>query len=197
MSNFIISPAVPMDRALSNLNATMGSMNPASSPKEEKQTSRTIETLSAKVTISEEAIRRLVESQKENKGPKPGVGIADEQISAEEGREIKKLAARDQEVRDHERAHMMAGGILVRRGASYQYTTGPDGKRYAVAGEVSIDSSEVSDNPQATITKMQQVRRAALAPAEPSTQDRSVATSASQKEAQARQELRQQGLKEY
>ncbi len=88
----------------------------------------------------------------------------------------------------------MAGGALVKRGASYQYTTGPDGKRYAVAGEVTIDSFVVSDTPQATITKMQQVRRAALAPAEPSAQDRSVATSASQKEAQARQELRQKGL---
>ncbi len=145
---------------------------------------------STKVTISEEALRRFGETQKRENSPDNG------QISAEEAREVNKLAARDQEVRDHERAHMMAGGSLVRRGASYQYTTGPDGKRYAVAGEVTIDSSVVSDNPQATITKMQQVRRTALAPAEPSAQDRSVATSASQKEAQARQELRRKTLEE-
>jgi len=145
---------------------------------------------STKVTISEEALRRFGETQKKDNS------LNKDQITPEEAGEIKKLAARDQEVRDHERAHMMAGGALVKRGASYQYTTGPDGKRYAVAGEVTIDSSVVSDNPQATITKMQQVRRAALAPAEPSAQDRSVATSASQKEAQARQELRQKGLEE-
>ena len=143
---------------------------------------------STKVTISEEALRRFGESKKNENKPN------EDQITAEEAREVKELAARDQEVREHERAHVMAGGSLVRRGASYQYTTGPDGKRYAVAGEVTIDSSVVSDNPQATITKMQQVRRAALAPAEPSAQDRSVATSASQKEAQARQELRQKTI---
>ena len=64
--------------------------------------------------------------------------------------------------------------------------------RYAVGGEVSIDSSPVEGDPAATITKMEQVKRAALAPAEPSGQDRSVASSAAQAEAAARMELLQQ-----
>ena len=72
--------------------------------------------------------------------------------------------------------------------ASYQHQRGPDGKMYAMGGEVKIDTSREKD-PQNTITKMQQVKRAALAPSQPSGQDRSVAARASQIEAEARIEL--------
>lgn len=89
-------------------------------------------------------------------------------------------------------AHMMVGGNLVRKGASYQYQTGPDGQRYAVGGEVSIDSGAVSGDPSATIRKMEQVKRAAMAPANPSSQDRAVASAAAETEAAARQQLMQQ-----
>jgi hypothetical protein len=111
------------------------------------------------------------------------------ELSTEERQQLEKLKARDAEVRAHEAAHMGAGGSLVRGGASYSYQQGPDGKQYATGGEVSIDVSSVAGNPQATIQKMQQVRAAALAPAEPSGADRGVAASAAQIEAQARQQL--------
>jgi hypothetical protein len=62
---------------------------------------------------------------------------------------------------------------------------------YAVSGEVKIDTSPEKD-PEATIRKMQKVRKAALAPAQPSATDRSVAAKASQIEAQARAELAQE-----
>ena len=104
----------------------------------------------------------------------------------EEQAEIAELKRRDQEVRQHEAAHMAAGGAYVRGGASYSYQPGPDGRRYAVGGEVSIDASPVGDNPEATIAKMQRVRGAALAPANPSGQDLAVAARASQTERQAR-----------
>jgi hypothetical protein len=84
----------------------------------------------------------------------------------------------DQAVKKHEMAHVIAGGRFILSGANYSYKTGPDGKRYAVAGEVSIDTSEVPGDPQATIDKMNQVRRAALAPADPSAQDRKIASTA-------------------
>jgi len=106
----------------------------------------------------------------------------------EEQAEIRELQRRDQEVRRHEAAHMAAGGALVRGGASYSYSAGPDGKRYAVGGEVSIDVSPVSGDPAATAAKMQRVRRAALAPAQPSGQDLSVAARAAQVEASSRME---------
>jgi hypothetical protein len=88
-------------------------------------------------------------------------------LSPEEQRQIDDLKQRDQEVKAHERAHMAAGAGLVSGGASYEYQRGPDGKMYAVGGEVQIDVSAEND-PDATIRKMQQVRRAAMAPAQPS-----------------------------
>jgi hypothetical protein len=111
------------------------------------------------------------------------------ELSEDEKQRVEELQDRDREVRQHEQAHIAAGGQYVRGGASYQYENGPDGKRYAVGGEVSIDTSTASDDPQANIQKAQLVRRAALAPAKPSSQDRRVAAAASQMEAKARQEL--------
>lgn len=105
-----------------------------------------------------------------------------------EEKQIQVLQARDQEVRTHEMAHAAVGGSFA--GApSYTYETGPDNKKYAVAGEVSISVSPIEGDPKATIDKMEQVHAAALAPAEPSTQDRKVAAQASQIMVQARGEL--------
>lgn len=67
---------------------------------------------------------------------------------------------------------------------------------YAVGGRVRIDVSAVSGDPAATLRKMQQVRRAALAPAEPSSQDRRVASRASAEEAKARTALREEHVQE-
>lgn len=113
----------------------------------------------------------------------------EDELTSEERAQVDKLKARYAEVRAHEAAHMAAGGAHVRGGASYSYEQGPDGRSYAVGGEVGIDVSAVSGQPQATIQKMQQVRAAALAPAEPSGADRSVAAAASQVEAEARRQL--------
>lgn len=111
-----------------------------------------------------------------------------EDLTPEQKREVEQLKKGDQEVKSHERAHMAAGSGVVIGGANYEYQRGPDGKMYAVGGEVKIDTSR-ENNPAQTIRKMQQVRRAALAPAQPSAQDRSVAAHASQVEAEARTEL--------
>lgn len=105
-------------------------------------------------------------------------------------REIASLAARDREVRAHEQAHMAVGGQYA-GAAQYQYERGPDGINYAVAGEVPIDIGRAAD-PQATIEKARTVRRAALAPADPSPQDRRIAAQASRLEAEALQELNEQ-----
>jgi hypothetical protein len=97
---------------------------------------------------------------------------------------IQSLSTLDREVRNHERAHAAVGGQYA--GApSYEYERGPDGVNYAVSGEVPISTGATSD-PQLTIEKAQIIRRAALAPAEPSAQDRKVAAEATQMEAEAR-----------
>ena len=78
---------------------------------------------------------------------------------------------------------------------SYQFERGPDGVSYAVGGEVQIDTSKAA-TPEQTIDKAQTIRRAALAPAEPSPQDRKVAQESVQMEAEARQELAAQSVQE-
>lgn len=110
-------------------------------------------------------------------------------LSPEAQRAVQKLKRTDQEVRSHEAAHMAAGGGLVRGGPTYTYQRGPDGRTYAVGGEVSLDTSTVPGDPEATLRKAQQVKAAALAPANPSAQDRAVAASAEGMAAQARQDL--------
>jgi len=106
-------------------------------------------------------------------------GLSDRvDLSPEAQEQLAKLKARDQHVRAHEAAHMAAGGSLVRGGATYSYQQGPDGRRYAVGGEVSLDSSPVPDNPQATLAKAERLRAAAMAPPDPSGQDRAVAAQA-------------------
>ena len=114
--------------------------------------------------------------------------FAQEQLTDHERTEVTKLKQRDKEVRTHEQAHRAAGGAHT--GAiSFQFTQGPDGKRYAVQGSVPIDLSPVEGDPAATIRKMQQVQRAALAPADPSGADRRIAAQARRAEQQARSEL--------
>ena len=106
----------------------------------------------------------------------------------EEQRAIRELQRRDQEVRTHEQAHARVGGQYA--GApSYQFVRGPDGQMYAVGGSVSIDTSPVEGDPEATLEKMEQVRRAALAPAQPSAQDLAIAARASALAQQARSEV--------
>lgn len=109
-------------------------------------------------------------------------------LSAEELSEIASLKATDSQVRKHEAAHLAAASGLARGGASYEYSTGPDGVRYAVGGEVSIDTSE-AHTPEQTLLKAGQIRRAALAPADPSAQDLSVAATAAQMAMQASAEI--------
>ncbi len=100
---------------------------------------------------------------------------------------LQELRNTDRRVRQHELAHKAAGGQYAGP-PRYQYVRGPDGRLYAVAGEVRIDTSE-GKTPEDTIRKMKQVIRAALAPADPSPQDRRVAALAAQKLMKAEMEL--------
>jgi len=111
------------------------------------------------------------------------------QLSNEEFRLVEQLKQTDSEVRSHEMAHIAAGGAYITSGASFTYQQGPDGKKYAVGGEVSIDTSPVPGDPQATIQKRRKIKNAALAPASPSSQDLKVAANASSQSLKALSEL--------
>ncbi|NQY48868.1 MAG: hypothetical protein HRT50_07155 [Colwellia sp.] len=119
------------------------------------------------------------EDDKDNEASKQA--LADEKI-------ISQLQQRDKEVKSHELAHATIGGSAT-GSPTYTFKMGPDGKKYAVGGEVAVDLSSVAGDPQATIMKMQKVHAAALAPANPSTQDTRVAASAVQKILEAQSEL--------
>ncbi len=146
-------------------------------------------TLSAE---SQEALEKEEGSSEAGSAAGRPRGADGQPVSEEEARIIQQLQTTDREVRAHEQAHKAAAGPYAVGGPTYEYTTGPDGKRYAVGGEVKIDTAPVPDNPEATIVKAQTIRRAALAPAEPSGQDRQVAAKATQLERQARQQIQEE-----
>jgi hypothetical protein len=112
----------------------------------------------------------------------------DKRLTPKEQEQLSKLKARDTEVRAHEAAHLAAAGALAAGGAQFEYQKGPDGHEYAIGGEVQI-SSGGGRTPQERLANDQQVQRAALAPANPSSTDRSVASGAAADSAQAQQEL--------
>ncbi|WP_448189803.1 putative metalloprotease CJM1_0395 family protein [Azospirillum sp. sgz301742] len=119
--------------------------------------------------------------------PAGGSRAPGEPLSDEQQKQVNKLKAIDTKVRQHEAAHQAAGGGQA-GGASFTYQEGPDGKRYAVGGEVPIKSGGGS-SPEATIRQLERVKSAALAPADPSGQDLAVAAQATASQAQAQQQL--------
>lgn len=127
------------------------------------------------------------ENSQKNQNDEESSEVVNQEEQVEQ-KQIVELKLRDQEVRTHEQAHASVGGSHT--GApTYTFEVGPDGKQYAVAGEVSVDLSPVSGDPKETIAKMKQVHAAALAPAEPSPQDIKVAASATKMILEAQSEL--------
>ncbi|MGL6041346.1 MAG: putative metalloprotease CJM1_0395 family protein, partial [Deefgea sp.] len=114
-------------------------------------------------------------------------------LTSEQVAQVQQLVSRDREVRQHEQAHLAASGGLAKGAASYSMQTGPDGKQYAVGGEVSIDVSP-GKTAEETLRKARIIQAAALAPADPSGQDRAVAAAAQAMEMQAQTEIAQRSV---
>lgn len=129
-----------------------------------------------KVEISSQGRRRSDASRSGASGSDPEARVED-------------LKKREKDVKAHEQAHMAAGAGVVQGGASYTYEAGPDGKRYVNGGEVQVAVASSTSDPAKTLQQASQVQRAALAPADPSPQDRAAAAQAAQMVAQARQDL--------
>ena len=126
--------------------------------------------------------------------PDEAPGAAKE-LTREEQQQVRELQARDREVRAHEQAHKAAAGGLATGGPTFSYERGPDDVDYAVGGEVGI-SFESGRTPEQTIERATRAQRAALAPAQPSSQDRAVAARAAQMAAGARAEMRKEAQEE-
>lgn len=121
-------------------------------------------------------------SESENKG-------AENKLTDDEQKEVSRLKSRDSEVRMHEQAHIAASGGMA-SGPSYTYETGPDGKKYAVEGEVNI-SFQDSDDPNKDIENAKTMKAAAMAPVEPSAKDMAAVREADRIIAEATKELSQ------
>lgn len=111
-------------------------------------------------------------------------------LTPEQQRQVERLKRIDAQVRAHEAAHQAVGGNLV-GGGMLTYQIGPDGKQYAVGGDLPVDMSISGIDPATIISKMRQIESAAMAPTDPSGQDLAVALQAAQIESQARVELMQ------
>jgi len=131
-------------------------------------------------------------SSKTTAGKRDANQLGTKQLTPDQERLVQELAESDAKVRAHESAHQAAAGSLA-GAVSFTYETGPDGKSYAVGGEVSVDMSS-GRTPEETIAKAEQILSAALAPADPSPQDLVVAAEAAQMEAVARQEIVQEEM---
>lgn len=117
------------------------------------------------------------------------------ELTEEEIKQVEELKKRDIEVRAHEAAHLAAAGQYAMGGAQFTLKKGPDGRSYAIGGSVRIDTSR-EPTPEATLRKADQIKRAALAPAEPSGQDRAVAAEATKMKLEAQTEISQERLEE-
>ena len=125
---------------------------------------------------------------REAAAPAPNQRGGETGLSGKEQAVVDALKETDRKVRAHEQAHISAGGVYVRGAASFGFTVGPDGRAYATSGEVSIDASP-GNTPVETLEKARAIRAAALAPADPSRQDRAVAAQAARMEAEAAAQL--------
>ena len=105
-----------------------------------------------------------------------------------------QLRTIEQKVKAHELAHKIAGGDLAGP-VRYKYTKGPDGKLYITGGEVPLRLKE-GRTPEETIEIARKIKRAALAPMNPSPQDRAVAAKATAMEMKARIEMFLKGEEE-
>lgn len=91
--------------------------------------------------------------------------------------------------RQHEQAHSAADDRHDKGGVPFALERAPDDPMPAVSDPETLDISSIADEQEAMA---QAVRRAAMAPAPPSGQDRSVAVEASALEAQARMDMQMQ-----
>jgi len=121
--------------------------------------------------------------------------IGRQELSKEEKRLVRELKQIARRVRRHEQAHKNVAGKYAGR-IYYDYTEGPNGKRYPTEGHIKLDTRKIRNQPEKNIDKMETIRKAALAPQKPSKTDRAIAMDARQKEMQSRTKLMKKKTKQ-
>ncbi|RVU30376.1 MULTISPECIES: putative metalloprotease CJM1_0395 family protein [Neptunomonas] len=158
-------------------------------PDSERATTATTSVASTNAPVGQERSGDVTTADQRVAGSEATTNLASERAQEQaELVQVRELAQRDREVKAHERAHAAIGGEHT-SAPSYTYQKGPDGRLYAVDGEVRIDTSPVANDPQATLEKAETIMRAALSVSEPSDADRRVAAEARSMAAEARAEI--------
>ncbi|MCR4819289.1 MAG: hypothetical protein K5841_10070 [Fretibacterium sp.] len=178
---YITGASVTMKGSEDDLNRVGGGVTTKELQSEEQKASQ------EKISPTEDKSgSRSPDSADKGKNSSGGINLSEDQES-----QLRELEQIQREVIAHEAAHQAAAGALG-GGVSYTYTQGPDGKSYITGGEVPIQLKQGS-TPEETLRNMQQVQRAAMAPADPSGQDRRVAAKAAAMAARAQQEIAAKG----
>lgn len=167
---------------------------------QEKQSSGFNSETYDKVSLTRDSVRMSRNAEKpaslhkysSNDGKKAVSSSSEKSLEESEQKEIKDMEKREEEVKQHEAMHK-ASGTPYTSAPTYEYVTGPDGKKYINGGKVNIDTSP-EDTPEETIKKARIIKKAALAPKDPSAQDRQVAAQAAQMEAEALSEKSQEDV---
>lgn len=102
-------------------------------------------------------------------GPLPPAVKQPDELSDRDRAEVAELQARDGAVRREEQAHAAAAGALAGP-IQYDYRTGPDGRRYAVGGQVPIRDA-VASSPEAAARAGGKLAAAAMSAQSPSAAD--------------------------
>lgn len=139
----------------------------------------------AEVTTKEE-----IKKEKKNKKPQTEnkAKIKDSYNDIEKTKkEIEQLRQREAEVRRKKLSKKIAAGNTADH-VVYEYSIGPDGKRYAVSGHVVFDTSE-EDTPQETLKKARTLMQAAVISPNSSQSDIHIARKADELAKKAQKEL--------
>lgn len=178
------------------MNGSETASHKTSAENEEKSSDHSYE-----LTLTEHGWKVLDEKSAEKEKAKEGEkgdnkkASGDQELTEEDQRKVEELKKIDKKVRVHEQAHVSAAGGYARGGANYDFVTGPDGQRYASGGHVNLDTGP-ERTPEATIRKADIIRKAALAPAEPSSADRQIAADATKMGQNAQRELAAERMKD-
>ena len=179
--NYITGASVTMKGTEEQLNRVSGGISTEDLQTKEQKTRET------EHEDSQNIIKAEADKRKERKD--------DTRAEDEKDAQIRELKQTEREVIAHEAAHQAAAGEFG-GGVSYSYTKGPDGKSYITGGEVPIKMKQGA-TPEETLRNMQQVQRAANAPADPSGQDMRVAAKAAAMASKARAQLSQDDEDEH
>ncbi len=97
---------------------------------------------------------------------------------------LQRIKNIDRNVRLHENSHASADGVQTIGTARYKYAEGPDGKLYAVGGEVTV-AVQSSGKPEDNLRAARALRSSALSSDNPSPADFAAAADAGQIEIEA------------